>query len=90
MLTKEQIVAAGKRADDIINDNIFQEAIKLSHARLFTAWGKTRPEQKEDREVLYARFGAIEEIVVSLNIIRNEGIAAEVEIAKENAKKVSS
>lgn len=90
MLTKEQVVAAGKRADEIINDNIFGEAIKLAHARLYTAWSDTRADQKEEREALYARNKALNEIVVSLNIIRNEGIASAAEIEKENAKKASS
>lgn len=90
MLTKEQVVAAGKRADEIINDTIFQEAVKLSQGRIFTRWGQTAPTAKEEREQLYARFGAIEELIVSLNIIRNEGIASATEIEKENAKKASS
>src|SRR5258705_8613578 len=80
-------MARASRAQDLMKDEMLQEAFERLEANYINAWRQSKPGQKDDREILYLAINAIGKLRDELRIMLDGGKLAMVELEEINRKR---
>jgi len=75
-------IERGRIAQDILNNEIFQEAMEMLEDEYKKIWASTKQEESEEREKLWMAMKLIPEFERQLRIIVEKGIIKKNQIVK--------
>jgi|TARA_X000001382_G_scaffold2893_1_gene3251 hypothetical protein len=75
-------IERGRIAQDILNNEIFQEAMEMLEDEYKKIWASTKQEESEERERLWMAMKLIPEFERQLRIIVEKGIIKKNQIVK--------
>ena len=78
---------AGRRAKELLEDPVMQQAFRALHDTYLDAWERTETDDKEGRERLFMAVQALEHVALHLRVLSEAGRLASAQIEKLKNKR---
>lgn len=78
-----KLVTLGRRAKQILEDEVFEAAVAAPEATLFRQWTRSKRGESELREQLWQEYDALAKVRKRLTNLEAEGIRAMATLEKE-------
>lgn len=87
-LSKQQQVDAGARAQRLLSERAFTDAVNACQKAYWDAWRMTAPDDKEGRELLHVKASVLDDVISHLNAALSNGLLSADQLARMKVRPI--